>query len=139
VSEVIGMFGAITGGTQDSLAMIDIPQEGFIIGIDWDLNTQLDADGEVVTVELSFIASNQITTNDVRGRLSSISAQSNVLSLVGQDTQSFQKWLSGFDIAVAGGERMFLHAVSSAGLVGSVRCNMFVDLGTTTRRSARRR
>jgi len=139
LTDVIGMFGAIIGGTQDSIAMIDIPQDGFIIGIDWDLNCDLDADLETVFAELSFIATNQQNTNDVRGRLSSISARSAVLTAVGVSNVSIQKWLGSFDLAVSGGERLFLHVVSTAGIGGEVRCNLYADLGTTTRRSARRR
>ena len=140
MSDVIGMFGSITGDTQDALAMIDIPQDGFIIGIDWDLNVNLDADDETVTAELSFIATNQRSTNDVRGRLSSISTRAAVLTAVGGHLGHIQKWLGSFDIAVAGGERLFVHVISTTGVTGEVRCNLFVDFtGGTTRRSARRR
>mgnify|MGYP005822946611 CR=1 FL=1 len=140
MSDIIGMYGAITGGVQDAVAMIDIPQDGFIVGIDWDLAVDLDADGEVANVELSFIATNQLSTNDVRGRLSSVGVQTAVLTAVGSTTVSTQKWLGSFDIAVAAGERIFLHANSTAGVTGVVRCNLFVDFtGGTTRRSARRR
>jgi len=139
MTDVIGMTGTITGGTQDAIAMIDIPQDGFIIGIDWDVNADLDADLEVVFCELSFIATNQRFTNDVRGRLSSISCRSAVLTAVGVSNVSLQKWLGSFDLAVAGGERIFLHSDSTAGVAGVVRCNLYADLGTTTRRSARRR
>ena len=140
MSDVIGMFGAIAGGTQDALAMIDVPQDGFLIGIDWDLSCDLDIDGETVTAELSFIATNQNNTNDVRGRLSSISSRAVVLTAVGGHMVSIQKWLGSFDIAIAGGERMFLRVSATAGVVGEVRCNLYIDFtGGTTRRSARRR
>lgn len=140
MSDVIGMYGAITGDTQDALAMIDIPQDGFLIGIDWDLNTTLDAANERTECELSFIATNQLTANDVRGRLSSVSVQTELLTSVGLQAYSVQKWLGSFDIAVAGGERLFLHALSTTGVAGRVRCNLFIDFtGGTTRRSARRR
>lgn len=139
MSDVIGMFGATTGGTQDALAMIDIPQDGFLIGIDWDMNALLDAE-ESLTAELSFIATNQLTNNDVRGRLSSVSVNSREATAVGSTVISVQKWLGSFDIAVSGGERLFLHAVSSAGVVGAIRCGLFIDFtGGVTRRSARRR
>ena len=139
MTDVIGLTGAITGDTQDAVAMIDIPQDGFIIGIDWDVRLDMDADGEFFEAELSFIATNQLTTNDVRGRLSSVSAMATVLTAVGQFNTGLQKWLGSFDIAVSGGERIFMHFLSSTGVGGRARCNMYVDLGTTTRRSARRR
>lgn len=139
MSDVIGMFGAISGGTQNALAMLDIPQDGFIIGIDWDMFALLDATSELCEVELSFIATNQLGTNDVRGRISSVGTGAVVLTAVGINTNSVQKWVGSIDIPVSGGERLFLHAGSTAGVSGNVRCNLHVDLGTTTRRSARRR
>jgi len=139
VVDVIGLYGAITGGTQDSLAMFDVPSDGFLIGIDWDFQVDLDADGETSECELSFIATNQLSTSDVRGRISSVRAGSTVLTAVGGHTAGAQKWLSGFDISVAGGERMFVHVVSDAGVVGVVRCNIYLDQPGSTRRSARRR
>jgi len=141
MSDVIGMVGVLIGGTQDAMAMIDIPQDGFLIGIDWDLNADLDADIEVVSAELSFIATNQLTSNDVRGRISSVSARAAVLTAVGTAIVSIQKWLSGFDIPVSAGERFFLHGVSIAGVAGVVIVNLFFDFGSNAlpRRSTRRR
>ncbi len=137
--DVIGLYGAFTGGTENALGMIDIPQDGFIIGVDWDLRADLDADGELIEAELSFIATNQLATNDARGRISSVSAMVTVLTAVGGHTVGLQKWLGSFDISVSGGERIFLHTNGSAGVTGSVRCNMYVDQPGSTRRSARRR
>lgn len=139
MSDVIGMYGLIAGGTQDAIAMIDIPQDGFIIGVDWDVNADLDTDGEFVSAELSFIATNQLSSNDVRGRISSVSSRVAFVTS-GYSVIGLQKWLGSFDISVAGGERMFIHVIASAGAVGVVRVNLFVDFsGGTTRRSARRR
>jgi len=137
--DVIGTYGAFTGGTENALAMIDIPQDGFIIGLDWDMRGDLDVDGEFMESELSFIATNQLGTNDVRGRISSISSMVTVLTAVGGHVGQIQKWLSGFDISVAGGERLFLHVITSAGVAGVVRCNIYLDQPGSTRRSARRR
>jgi len=139
MSEVIGMYGTISGGTENALASIDIPQDGFIIGIDWDLSVNMDADNENAAAELSFIATNQLSTNDVRGRLSSVSTRLAVLDATGPQAVTVQKWLGSFDLAVSGGERLYLHANSTSGVNGDVRCNLFVDLGSTVRRSARRR
>jgi len=139
MSDVIGMLSLGTGGTQDANASIDVPQDGFIIGIDWDANCVLDAE-ENFAAELSFIATNQLTTNDVRGRISSISQQNAEVTAVGEVKSSIQKWCGSFDITVAGGERLYLHIVASSGVTSVVRCNLYVDFGgTMTRRSARRR
>jgi len=137
--EIIGMYGTISGSTQDALAQIDIPQDGVLRGIDWDLNVNLDADNEDCQSELSFIAVNQLTTNDVRGRLSSVGVHLAVLTAVGGHTAFVQKWVGPFELMVSGGERMYLHVVSDVGVVGIVRLNLHFDGGATvTRRSARR-
>ncbi len=139
MSDVLGLYAATTGGTENGLAMIDIPQDGFLVGIDWDWRAILDA-SESFQIELSFLATNQLATNDVRGRISSISHQAQVLTAVGVSAVSIQKWLSGFDVAMSGGERLFIHADSTAGVVAIGRCNLYIDFGgTLTRRSARRR
>ena len=136
---IIGMWAAITGGTQDALANIDIPQDGVLLGIDWDVNGDLDADGEGLALELSFIATNQLGQNDVRGRISSISTNLVVLTAVGIDHISLQKWISPFQLMLFGGERLYLHSLSSAGVSGVVRCNLHFDGGAQiTRRSSRR-
>jgi len=140
MSDIIGMQGDITGGVQNGMSMIDIPSDGFLIVVDWDAHFTLDAANEFVEIELSFITTNQTLTNDTRGRISSISAQAEVLSAVGLHGFSVQKAISGFDVRVAGGERLFLHSNATAGVQGTVRCNLFVDFNTAlTRRSARRR
>lgn len=136
--EVIGMYGSITGGTQNALATIDVPQDGVLVGIDWDLSCSLDA-AEACDCELSFIATNQLVSNDVRGRLSSIAARAAVVTAVGVVVTFVQKWIGNFELTLAGGERLYLHASTTAGVTGNLRCNLFYDMGATIRRSARRR
>jgi len=137
--EIIGMWGAITGGTENAIAQIDIPQDGVLRGIDWDAFANLDADSESMALELSFIATNQIASNDVRGRISSISVQIAVLDATGPQAVSLQKWIGGFELMLSGGERIYLHSESVAGVTGAGRCNLHFDGGATvTRRSARR-
>jgi len=137
-NEIIGIYAQITGGTQDARAQVDIPQDGVLLGIDWDASWYFDAE-EKAEAELSFIATNQLTTNDVRGRLSSISAHSAEVTAVGEVPITVQKWLGGIEVVVAGGERLYIHSVATSGVNGIVRCNLYVDLGATMRRSARRR
>ena len=138
-TDIIGMFAAGTGGTEDAAGQIDIPRDGFITGVDWDARALLDADDENFNVELSFIATNQLSTNDVRGRISSISLNMTITTS-GVATPYTAKWVGPLDLVVAGGERVYLHVVSSAGVVSVTRCNLHFEPGTgTPRRSARRR
>jgi len=137
--EIIGMYGAMSGGTQNALAQIDIPQSGVLLGIDWDMHALLDADNEVLQIELSFIATNLLTISDVRGRISSISSGAVVLTSVGVNSVSVQKWIGPFELSLSAGERIYLHSVAQAGIAGDVRCNLHFDGGATaTRRSQRR-
>jgi len=138
-TEIIGMYGGVTGGTEDALASIDIPQGGVITGVDWDAHANLDADSEQFRIELSFIATNQITSNDVRGRISSIGSEVAVLTS-GIPVASMQKFVGPMDLPVSGGERLYLHSMATAGVTGNVRCNIHLDVSGRgiARRSARR-
>ena len=137
--EIIGMYGTIGGGTENALAQVDVPQDGVLRGIDWDCSANLDADSEGCDIELSFIATNQLSSNDTRGRISSVGVVAVVLTAVGVDSVSMQKWIGGMELALAGGERLYLHVVSTAGVFGVARCNLHFDGGAAvTRRSARR-
>jgi len=136
---IIGMFGSVAGGTENSIATIDIPEDGIITGVDWDVRANLDADNEAITVELSFIATIQETQNDVRGRISSIGCNSAILSSVGDVTPVMQKWVGPMALQVSGGERLHLHAASTSGVTGQARCNIHIDLDRPTRRRSRRR
>ena len=139
VLEIIGMHGGITGGTEDAISSIFIPQDGLIRAVDWDARTVPDADNEITDIELSFLATNQVAVNDTRGRISSISVGLVVLTAVGINSVVIQKFVGPFELQVSGGERIYIHSVSTAGVAGLVRCNIHFDGGATvTRRSARR-
>jgi len=137
--EIIGMYGNIAGGTENALAQIDVPQDGVLRAIDWDVAGNLDADNESLAVELSFIATNLLTTNDVRGRISSVSALIAVLDATGPQAIVIQKFVGPFELMLAGGERLYMHSVSTSGVVGAAIANLHFDGGAlVTRRSARR-
>jgi len=138
-TNIIGMYGPITGGTENAIATITLPQTGHLIGIDWDVHVTLDA-AEFTSVELSFIATALLLVNDARGRISSMGISTAAPTLVGFAPVTLQKWLGPFDLAVSSGERIYIHASSTAGVTGSARCNLYMDfVGGAPRRSARRR
>ena len=139
-TEIIGMFADVTGGTQDAAATVDVPFDGLLTGVDWDVEADMDADTERIACELSFIATQQIGTNDVRGRISSISGRMS-LTTSGVAVTSLQKFVGPMELIVAGGERIHLHVISSASLVGVMRCNIHLDTATAarSRRRSRRR
>ncbi len=136
--EIIGMWAASTGGTQDAVAQIDVPQDGVLRGIDWDIRAALDA-AENYDAEFSFIATNQLAANDVRGRISSIGVTAAIVTAVGAVVVSLQKWIGGFELMLSGGERLYLHVQATAGVMATARLNLHFDGGAAvTRRSARR-
>jgi len=135
--EIIGMFGSASGST-DALAQIDVPQDGVLRGIDWDVSAHMDADAESIDVELSFIATNQLAVNDTRGRISSVGSILTVTTS-GSPISTMQKFISGMELMLHGGERLYTHVVATSGLTAAVRCNLHFDGGATVvRRSARR-
>ena len=137
--EVIGLFAGGTGGTQNAVAQIDIPQDGAILGLDWDSHAFFDAALEFLQAELSFIATSLFQTNDVRGRISSVSSAMHLLTS-GVTVVSIQKYVDLKELLVSGGERLYIHLNSTSGVVSQTICNMHFEMaGGSARRSARRR
>jgi len=136
--QVIGMFALVTGGTQNAEAVIDVRSDGLIVGVDWDAEVALNAE-ENFAAELSFIATNQLVSNDVTGRISSISSHVASVTAVGLIVSTIQKWIGNFEIVISAGERIYIHADSTAGVAGVVRCNLFLEMNGAARRSTRRR
>lgn len=137
---VIHMEGAGTGGNENGIANVDIPEDGTIVGIEWATNADLDADGEFVVPELSFISTSQGGTNDARGIISQIAGRMS-LTTSGVAMVSLNGY-TPMDLAVAGGERLYLHVSASSGVTSTLRCNIHfqpVAQGGLRRRSARRR
>ena len=136
---ILGLYAAVTGGTQNALASIDIPEDGMLTGIDWDAGVNVDADNEIFAGELSFIATQQLDQNDVRGRISSISLHVGI-GAAGVAVGGLQKFVGPMEINVAGGERLYLHSNSTAGVIADLRVAIHLDSRRrSVRRSARRR
>jgi hypothetical protein len=137
-TQIIGMYAAGTGGTENAAATIDVPEDGFITGIDWDCTADMDADGEAFACELSFIATSQLIQNDVRGRISSVGTTMS-LTTSGVSNPPLQKYVS-MNTPVFAGERIHLHLVTTSGMTSTARCNVHLDVSMTrlSRRFARR-
>jgi len=136
---LIQMAAQGTGGTQNSLANIDIPEDARLTLVDWTMVAALNADAEVIRYELSFIATNQLDTNDVRGVITVCGSKLGLLTS-GAGTTSVNKAVP-MSIIVAGGERIYLHADATAGVVSNVNAILHFEVPTprATRRSQRRR
>lgn len=129
----------------DNVASVDIPEDGFIVGIDWDMHSTGDAtgyaDSDHIAAQLSFIATNQFLTNDARGVISNCSIATGTLTTSGIGSP-FQSKMVAFPepLDVAGGERVHLHI--QEGGVATATVNVMIHLkvrGASPRRSRRRR
>jgi hypothetical protein len=127
--------GDIGGGTESALAAVDVPQDGYITGIDWSAYGDFDANDEFMLVQLSFSSAFNVG-NDSRSSVSVISAQF-TLTTSGVAFTGINKFVGPVKIAVNAGERIYLHANSSVGLVGVVHCTVYYDFDIS-RNSQRR-
>lgn len=132
--ELIAMRGTGAGGSENGVANIDIPEDGFLVGIDWAVNANLNAIGEVALVEISFIQTLQENVNDSRGIISIVRLEFEAVTSGGA-LVSVNKWVPFANLDVAGGERLFMNMSASAGVV--TNANAVIHLNT--RRGAPRR
>lgn len=123
----IVMRGVSAGGTESAIAQIDVPMNGNLIGVEWSGRSDLDADGEFQFWQLSFgSAANE--TNDARQVIAMSSAGFlTVLTAVGTGIGVCDKYTRLPDISVGMGERLFLHSIASAGVVGLVYAILHFD------------
>jgi len=137
---LLQLAGAGTGGTQDALGSLDVPEDGRIVACDWAGYATFDATAENITAEVSFIATNTIATNDARGMISQVRSRFNNISTTGGGVSDMTKFVTFQDLDVSGGERLYLHLIAAAGLVSSVTCIIhLLTRRDTARRSRRRR
>lgn len=135
---LVNMFGTGTGGAENALAVIDVPDDAVIEGADWACQAALNADAEFFVAELSFISTQQNNVNDARGLISMVAARCGLLTS-GSTAPSLNKFVP-LNLIVAGGERLFLHANSTAGVVSRLNCVIALNLRRgIPRRSQRRR
>lgn len=144
---VIKLFAAGLVGTLSSVS-IDIPADGVIQTLTLGATIESDAvfvDGEGVTAELSFLSSPTFTTNDVRGSLCQVRANRSGGGAAAAWAASVAVpfcILSGIDVPVNAGERVFLHLQGVAGIASSSAvAYLFVKDGIdiTSGRTPRRR
>lgn len=125
---VVGMTGVITGGTENNIASIDVPMNGHLVGVDFDLLADLDTDGDHATVELSFGSTGSSTTNDTRSRIATCTVgAAAVLTAVGVSVGRGSKYVQLPDIPVGMGERIYLHSLAAATTPGTARANLHFD------------
>lgn len=120
---VYKLYGAGSGGTENSIASLDVQFDGTIVAIHGSMQMDLDADGEAVNYEVSFLSSNTVAVNDSRGSLMIMNGITSAATGLG----SRQSSVSGLSIPVAAGERIHMHVTSTAGVGSTAHFYLYVN------------
>lgn len=131
------LHATMVGGTQNAMAGVDVPTDGSIKALQWALTNDMDADQEFVRVQLSFSSVGAFASNDTRQIISTIMNSIN-FTTSGMTNTGQNLYLPFLDIPVYGGERLYLHGLSSTGVIGEVYCHIYYSFDEV-RASQRRR
>ena len=138
---ILQLYASISG-TGDGVASLDVPEDGEIMGIDWDMvGTAGFQSADAIQAQLSFLASSQFVTNDARGAISSCGLAVGLVSTNGTGggihAQKFVSMEEGLN--VSGGERLHLHALLVGVATTETRCLVHLKTKRTAARRSRRR
>ena len=131
------LYGTSTGGSENGIGALDIVADGTIRAVSIDYRADLDADDEFIEVEISFGSSNTVQVNDTRQSIFSARKQTALLTSGVYDGQ-ISGAVSGLNIPVIQGERVFLHVNATAGVLGRGGGYMYVEDSLDTRLRRRR-
>lgn len=123
---VYKLAASISGGTENDLASIDIQSDGTLYAVHAAVQCDLDADGEFARAEVSFLSTQTIGSNDSRGSIFGVAKRVS-LTTSGVGDGGINAGLSGLRIPVMAGERVHLHANSTAGVTGGAEVYMYVE------------
>lgn len=118
------------GATSNNFAQLDIVEDGKLWA--WYMSvspTGMDALNDECAVEISFASSNSLNSNDTRQSIAEIRTAQNFLTS-GGGTGSMTAGLSGLDIAMVAGERIFMHAITDTGVSGQASAYLYVKDGS---------
>lgn len=118
MGSIIQLYATGTGGLQDGLVSVDIPQDGMILGIQYSVTGLLDAASEFLQIQLSF-GSSRSNVHDSRQVI-----WNGALFKFMTTSGTYQNELNGYcslpDLPVGAGERLFVHLNGSAGVTSTV-------------------
>lgn len=138
MSSRIMMTATGTGGTESSLAAIDVPNDGFIQTVAWHCIADLDTDADTVIWQLSF-GSTFAAANDSRQVVSMCHLSSSIITAAGAVPVSINYYDNlGNGIPVSAGERLFVNVQATASVTSTGRC-MITFSFDESRPSVRRR
>lgn len=127
-----------SGGTEDGIAQLDIQFTGTITAILGTMAAGLAANGEKSAVEVSFISTNGLGTNDTRGSLFAM-RQELLVGASGAAFNTVNNAVGGLKIPVGAGERIWMHIDASASRSTNAEVYLYVDDGANVQTPQRRR
>lgn len=139
MSDVIyKLYGSVSGALGNSIASLDIQNDGFIEGVLMNLwGTGMDALNDIVQLEVSFGSQQSFTQNDIRASIAHIVLIQQFLTSGGgaQANTAFMSFQKG--IPISAGERIHMHGNASAGTVMAGNAYLYT-VTTNSNRVARR-
>ena len=128
---VYKIHALVAAGTNDAIAQLDIVEDGKIAAVAW-AAAPLTMDGftDEFRVELGFGSANTLDNNDVRQSISEIGTGQNINGASAGGPAVMNHSISGLELNVIAGERIFLHSFASAGVSGRVSCHIYIKDGS---------
>ena len=111
---------------------VDIPMNGILVGVSWAVRSDMDADGDTVDAELSFISSNMFVTHDARGVIDDVRLAA-VFTTSGHAIIGVNKYVVLPDIPVAQGERIYLHGQTATAQVTRIIADLHFNFNLSKR------
>jgi hypothetical protein len=121
------MYASATGGTQNALASVDVPHDGKLVGCFISGNADLDADGEIAEIEISFGSTSGFTSNDTRSRIAIATVGRLAVAAAGQSIGQLAVMVDLPDLRVGMGERIYIHSLGSAGVAADYWVSLHFD------------
>lgn len=126
---VLSSSDLTTAGTVN----IDVPMNGFLIGVSWAARADMDADGDTLDAELSFISANLFTTHDARGVIDDLRMAVSGAVAAGMAQHDVNKYVSLPDIPVMQGERIYLHGQTATAMVTRICSDLHFNFNLSKR------
>lgn len=129
------MHAVIVAGANDSVAQLDIVEDGKIVAISVaGAISGLNGAGDEFRAEASFASTNTLDNNDVRQSIFEVGAAQSGIEGISNVNHS----ISGLEINVLGGERVYIHSFGSVGVGGPISFHVYVKDGSGGKTRVRR-
>lgn len=126
-----------SGGTEESLASLDVQFNGVIQAIAGTMESDADADADRSAVEVSFLSSATFGVNDARGSIFMMRNQW-ALTTSGVYVTGLTQSVSGMEIPVNRGERIHMHLFATTAVVTRADVYLYVRDASDPRLTRRR-